>query len=165
MTQRTLVTLLSLSAAVVICSCSGANQQTQPRPQNAAEILAQEEAWAAALVDSDLDTVASMMHRDFRLVRTYGDTPPISKEMYLGMEGMSASSAEVTSVTIIEEAGPVTVARVTWSLDWEQEGVGKLPPHFDMIDTWIKGEDGVWRILARISQVADGPYRAQEARQ
>ena len=121
-------------------------------------ILAQEKAWAAALLAGDLDTVAALMHRDFRLVRAYGDAPPISKEMYLGMEGMSASSADVTSVTVTEKAGPIVVTRVTWSMDWAQEGVGKLPPHFDMIDTWMKGEDGVWRILSRVSQIADGPY-------
>ncbi len=124
-------------------------------------IFAQEKAWAAALLLGDLDTVASIMHRDFRLVRAYGDARPISKEMYLGMEGMSASSADVTSVTITEEAGAIVVARVTWSMDWEQEGVGKLPPHFDMIDTWVKGEDGVWRVLARVSQIANAPYRSK----
>ena len=122
-------------------------------------ILAQETAWAAALLANDLDTVASIMHRDFRLIRAYSDEQPISKESYLGMEGMSASAVDVTSVTISEHVGPIVVARVTWSLDWRQEGVGELPPHFDMIDSWIRGEDGVWRILARVSQIADGPYR------
>ena len=122
-------------------------------------ILAQEEAWAAALVVEDLDTVASIMHRDFRLVRTYGDAPPISKEAYLGMEGMSVTMADVTSVTVIEEVGSVVVTRVTWSMDWAQEGVGELPPHFEMIDTWIKDNDGAWRILSRVSHVADSPYR------
>jgi len=127
------------------------------------KILAQEKAWATALLADDLDTVAAMMHRDFRLVRAYGDALPISKEMYLGMEGMSASTADVTSVIITEEVGPIVVARVTWTMDWEQEGVGKLPPHFDMIDTWVEDEGGVWRILSRVSQVADGPYRAEDS--
>lgn len=124
-------------------------------------ILAQEKAWGAALLAGDLETVDALMHRDFRLIRAYGDAPPITKEMYLGMEGMSASSVEVTSVKITEEAGPIAVARVTWSLDWSQEGVGKLPPHFDMIDTWVKGEDGTWRILSRVSQIADGPFQEE----
>nr|WP_197501300.1 nuclear transport factor 2 family protein [Hyphomonas sp. Mor2] len=127
------------------------------------QILAQEEAWAAALLANDLDSVDAMMHRDFRLVRAYGTAPPISKEMYLGMEGMSASSADVTSVNIVSEAGPIVVARVTWSMDWAQEGVGKLPPHFDMFDTWVKEDDGEWLILSRVSQIADAPYSDEGA--
>ena len=122
------------------------------------EILAQEKAWTAALVSDDLNFVASIMHNDFRLIRAYGDAPPISKEMYLGMKGMSASSAQVTSVNISTEMDSIVVARVTWTLDWEQEGVGKLPPHFDMIDTWKKNENGIWQILSRVSQILDEPY-------
>lgn len=124
-------------------------------------ISAQENAWAAALIAGDLDTVDSLMHRDFRLVRTYSDALPISKEAYLGMQGMSASRVEVTSVTITEEAGPIVIARVTMSMDWQQEGIGKLPPHFDLLDTWIRGEDDVWRVLARVSQIADAPHKAK----
>ena len=122
------------------------------------EILAQEKAWTAALVSDDLNFVASIMHNDFRLIRAYGDAPPISKEMYFGMKGMSASSAQVTSVNISTEMDSIVVARVTWTLDWEQEGVGKLPPHFDMIDTWKKNENGIWQILSRVSQILDEPY-------
>ncbi|GAB4251140.1 MAG: hypothetical protein Tsb0034_30160 [Ekhidna sp.] len=122
------------------------------------EILNQETAWASALVAEDLSFVASIMHDDFRLIRTYGDVPPISKEMYLGMKGMSVSSAEVTSMDIIAEMDSIVVARTTWTLDWEQEGVGKLPPHFDVIDIWKKNKDGIWQILSRVSQIADKPY-------
>ena len=110
-------------------------------------------------IDSDdLNFVASIMHNDFRLIRAYGDAPPISKEMYLGMKGMSASSAQVTSVNISTKMDSIVVARVTWTLDWEQEGVGKLPPNFDMIDTWKKNENGIWQILSRVSQMLNEPY-------
>ena len=120
-------------------------------------IEAQENVWATALLAGDLETVNALMHRDFRLIRAYSDGPPITKAMYLGMEGMKANEVEVTSVKVVETAGPIVVTRVTWSLDWSQEGVGKLPPHFDMLDTWVKGEDNVWRILSRVSQIADAP--------
>lgn len=150
---------LFLAIAVVFCCVTSADAGAQATVEES--ILAQENAWAAALVAGDLDAVSSIMHRDFRLVRTYNDAQPISKQSYLGMKGMSASAADVTSVTITEDAGPVVIARVTWSLDWQQEGVGKLPSHFDMIDSWIKGEDGVWRVLARVSQIADAPNRGQ----
>ncbi|WP_149277714.1 nuclear transport factor 2 family protein [Pareuzebyella sediminis] len=122
------------------------------------EILAQETAWASALVADDLNFVASIMHNDFRLIRAYGDAPPISKDMYLGMKGMSASLAEVTSLNIATEMDSIVVARTTWTLDWEQEGVGKLPPHFDMIDIWKKNKNGIWQILSRVSQILDKPY-------
>ncbi len=135
--------------------------------KTADEILEQEKVWAAALVaysiDSvnDLNTVDSLMHPDFRLKGVIGDQQPISKEMYLGMTGMSASLAKVTSVKILEEMGPIAVARVTWTMDWARNGV-KLPPYWDLIDTWIKREDGTWQILSRISQPADKPYDANQ---
>jgi hypothetical protein len=119
------------------------------------EIIAQEKAWAEALVANDMNTVATIMHRDFRLIRAYRDAPPISKEMYLGMKGMSALSAEVTSLNISEEMDSIVVARITMTLDWEQEGVGKLPPHFDMIDIWKQNDVGMWQILSRISQTVE----------
>ena len=161
--------ILGLLCAVVVCfliqACKSDKKDTLPETniveqisKTNDEILAQETAWASALVANDLKFVASIMHDDFRLIRAYGDAPPISKEMYLGMEGMSASSADVTSVNVSTEMDSIVVARVTWTLDWEQEGVGKLPPHFDMIDTWKKGEDGIWQILSRVSQMADKPY-------
>lgn len=145
--------------AIAILSCGIASAEQHSATYEA--ILAKEEAWASALLANELSTVGSIMHRDFRLVRAYSDAPPISKEAYLGMEGISASMADVTSFAVIREAGPVVVARVTWSMDWAQEGVGKLPPHYDMIDTWIRGKDGVWQVLSRVSQIADGPYHPQ----
>ena len=161
--------ILGLLCTVVLCflvqACKSDKKDTLPEAniveqisKTTNEILAQENAWASALVANDLKFVASIMHDDFRLIRAYGDAPPISKEMYLGMEGMSASSADVTSVNVSTEMDSMVVARVTWTLDWEEEGVGKLPPHFDMIDTWKKGEDGIWQILSRVSQMADKPY-------
>jgi hypothetical protein len=121
------------------------------------EVLAQEKAWASALVVDNLNFVDSIMHNDFRLIRAYGDAPPISKDMYLGMKGMSVSSAEVMSFAISSEMDSVVVARTTWTLDWEQEGIGKLSPHFDMIDIWKKNEDGLWQILSRVSQILNEP--------
>lgn len=161
--------LIIVCLLVSSCKNDKPENQTEIKPENkvevieqmskaAEEILAQENAWASALVANDLNTVESMMHRDFRLNRAYGDAPPISKEMYLGMKGMSASEADVTSVRISEEMDSIVVARVTWTMDWQQEGVGKLPPHFDMIDTWKKNKNGDWQILSRVSQIADKPY-------
>lgn len=168
--------LLCISATVfLIQSCKSDIKETQPEAtivekgnitetvsETADEILAREKAWAAALVAGDLVTVTSIMHRDFRLVRVYDNSPPFIKEMYLGMEGMTVSSADVTSVTVTEEAGPIVVSRTTWSMDWEQQGIGKLPSHFDMVDTWIKSEDDVWHVLARVSQIAEGQHRPTE---
>jgi len=173
--SKTVNRILGLLCVVVTCfivlSCKSDKKETlsetkiekkidvvEQMSKSTDEILAQENAWASALVAGDLKFVASIMHDDFRLIRAYGDAPPISKEMYLGMEGMSASSADVTSVNVSTEMDSIVVARVTWTLDWEQEGVGKLPPHFDMIDTWKKGEDGIWQIFSRVSQMADKPY-------
>ena len=148
--------LISITAAIIVAIC--AHPAFAGHHGGAADaIRAQEETWAASLVKGDLVAVDALMHRDFRLVRAYSEEPAISKTAYLGLEGMSASAADVTSVSIVEMAGPVVVVRTTWTMDWQMEGVGKLPPHFDMIDTWIEGDDGVYRILSRISQLADGP--------
>jgi ketosteroid isomerase-like protein len=122
------------------------------------DIMFQEKKWAEALVDEDLNFVASIMHDDFRLIRAYGNAPSISKEMYPGMKGMSVSSAEVTSLNVCTEMDSIVVARTTWTLDWEQEGIGKLPPHFDVIDIWKMNQDGIWQVLSRVSQTVDKPY-------
>ena len=120
-------------------------------PTVEAQFRGLEEKWANALIDADLDTVSALMHRDFRLIRTYSDGPPISKEMYLGMQGMSVTTAEVISLSVLEYTGNVAVVRNSWTLDWQQEGVGKLPPNFDVIDTWIKDKEEGWLILSRVS--------------
>jgi len=133
-------------------------EDTQPKNKVEEEILSLENAWASALVADDLDFVASIMHNDFRLIRAYGDAPPISKDMYLGMKGMNVLSADVTSVNVTSEMDSIVVARTTWTMNWEQEGVGKLPPHFDVIDTWKKNKNGNWQILSRVSQTVDKPY-------
>lgn len=122
------------------------------------DIMSQEKKWAEALVAEDLNFVASIMHDNFRLIRAYGNAPPIRKEMYLGMKGMRVSSAEVTSLHLCTEIDSIVVARTTWTLDWAQEGVGKLPPHFDMIDIWKMSADGIWQVLSRVSQTVDKPY-------
>lgn len=150
----------SISALVLTMCFAGGTSASSEFAALEESIVAQEQAWAAALVGGDLEAVSAIMHRDFRLVRAYGDAPPISREDYLSMKGMSASSAQVTSVTITEKVGPIVLARVTWSLDWQQEGVGRLPPHFDMIDIWIQGEAGSWRILSRVSQIAQSAHQA-----
>ncbi len=163
--QRILILLCAVVLCFVIHACKSDTKDTRSETniveqisQTNDEILGQEKAWATALVANDLNFVDSIMHDDFRLIRAYGTAPPISKEMYLGMKGMSASSAQVTSVNVSTEMDSIVVARVTWTLDWEQEGVGKLPPHYDMIDTWKKSENGIWQILSRVSQMADKPY-------
>lgn len=148
-------TLVAMILGLTIAKTACADQSVAPYEA----ILAQEEAWAAALVADDLDKVASIMHRDFRLVRTYSDAPPINKEAYLGMNGMSVAMADVTSVAIIAEIGSIAVARVTMSMEWAQEGVGELPPNFELIDTWKRDSEGGWRILSRVSHVADKPSR------
>jgi|GEM_PF-1579413 len=167
--------IIGLLFIVVMCflfqACKSDKKETTPevnienksnvivqKSQSYEEILAQEKTWAEALVANEMNIVAPIMHRDFRLIRAYGDAPPISKEMYLGMKGMSALSADLTSLNISEEMDSIVVARITMTLDWEQEGVGKLPPHFDMIDIWKQNDVGMWQILSRISQIAEEPY-------
>ncbi|MCP9200482.1 nuclear transport factor 2 family protein [Gramella sp. GC03-9] len=168
--QRILVIISCIFAILILFQSFSSNNRAKNNlkigdlltARTSEEILALEKDWAAALVANDLSKVEDLMHKDFRLIRVYGDTPPITREMYLGMKGMSATSAEVTSLRISEELGPIAVARVSWTLDWQQEGAGKLPPHFDMIDTWIKADNGKWQILSRISQVADKAHQPRQ---
>ena len=142
----------SSARLLLICLLFFASQANAQQHSTTMEhILKLEQRWVNALIAVDLDAVDNLMHRDFRLIRTYSDGPPISKEMYLGMKGMKVNAAEVTSIQIAEDTGTVVVARTKWTLDWQQEGIGKLPPNFDMIDTWVKDKDGKWRILSRVS--------------
>lgn len=147
---------LAIAAALTLAGCATmdtAAVETGP-------IMAQQEIWADALVANDMATVDALMHPDFRLVRAYGDGAPIDKASYLGMEGMSADSAEITSAEVVDVNGNVAVMRLTMSLDWQQEGYGPLPPHFKMTDTWMENEDGVWQILSRVSLLDDSPPTA-----
>lgn len=120
-------------------------------------VMAREAAWAEALEaprGTDLEAIAEIMHRDFRLVRTYGDAPPISKEMYLGMKGMVVRSAKVTS-SDVRVTGRMAVAHLTMTMDWSQEGRGDLPSDFELVDVWVQDETGTWRVISRTSQLAD----------
>lgn len=171
-TIRHIPVLLMLGIILIlVLSFRSENKRTLPETNNgkednavsqqikpADEVLAQERKWAAALVANDMKTVNSIMHRDFRLKRVYGDALPISKEMYLGMTGMSASKMDVTYFEILEELGDIVVAKVAMSMDWQQEGVGKLPPYAVLIDIWQKHKDGTWLVLSRVSHIIDEPY-------
>lgn len=123
----------------------------------AVDLKAREQAWVDALVESDLAAFDEIMHPEFRLFRTEPEDVAISKRAYLQTPGMSVSCAEITSFDAEIIAGDVAVVHLTMSLDWQQEGRGPLPPHFELIDTWRRQEDGVWRVLSRISQPADAP--------
>ncbi|WP_108811875.1 hypothetical protein [Sphingorhabdus sp. Alg231-15] len=68
--------LAIIMGAILFAGTAGA--ETMPASK-AEAIGAQEETWAAALLAADLETVATLMHRDFRLVRSYGNAPPISQ--------------------------------------------------------------------------------------
>jgi len=94
------------------------------------------------------------MHRDFRLLRTYGNGPPISKEMYLGMTGMEVRSAKITS-SDVRVTGRMAVAHRTMTMDWSQKGRGDWPPEFELIDVWVRNDEGGWRAVSRVSQVVD----------
>jgi hypothetical protein len=120
--------------------------------------LTQEKAWASALLANDMNTLDSIMHRDFRLKRVYGDAFPNGKEMYLSMPSMSASKMDITYFEILDEFSDIIVLKAAMSMDWQQEGVGKLPPYALVIDTWKKSEHGTWQVLSRVSQILDKPY-------
>lgn len=116
----------------------------------------QEQAWADALLASDLETIDAIMHPAFRLVRTYSEDAVIDKAAYLAMQGMSANAVEITSSQVDIHDG-VAVVHVTMEIDWSQEGVGKLPPSFALTDIWRKDQNGTWRVLSRVSQLAGAP--------
>ncbi|HKK70089.1 MAG TPA: nuclear transport factor 2 family protein [Candidatus Krumholzibacteria bacterium] len=121
------------------------------------DVTARERAWAAALEapeGTDLEAVDEIMHPDFRLLRTYGEAAPISKEAYLGMTGMDVHSAEITS-SDVRVTGHVAVAHVTMTMDWSQEGRGALPSHFELVDVWVQDDTGTWKVISRTSQLAD----------
>jgi ketosteroid isomerase-like protein len=122
-------------------------------------VMAQEQAWVDALLAEDLETVGALLHPTFRLLRVYADSPPIDKAEYLGMPGMRASSIKINSAEI-EVIDEVAVAQVSMTLDWEQEGVGKLPPDFKLTDIWLKNDAGTWQVVSRVSQLADAPSTA-----
>ncbi len=148
--------------AIMLCLVTASCVTAELTDNSTDPVMAQETAWTEALLANDMDAVDALMHPNFRLIRAYAEgAPAIDKAAYIGTPGMSANSIEITSVDI-EIIEKVAIAKLAMTLDWQREGVGKLPPHFDLTDTWLLGEDGTWRILSRVSQLAAGPDEATE---
>jgi ketosteroid isomerase-like protein len=143
--------LIGLGAMV---SMGAAAEQRSPEA-----VVAQEQAWADALLKADMATVADLMHPHFRLVRAYGDAPPISREMYLGAQGMTVHSVEIerADVTFM---GDVAIVDMVMNFDWESAEHGQLPPRFRLTDTWLV-DDGQWKVIARVSQIAKEPKASE----
>ncbi|MEO0461832.1 MAG: nuclear transport factor 2 family protein [Pseudomonadota bacterium] len=136
---------LVAAASLVSAPLSSALADNQEDP-----IMALEEQWADALKANDMTTVASLMHKDFRLVRVYGEAPPLTKDAYLGLEGMSVRSTSLTPLSIAY-SGNVATLVMDYTLDWSGPQ-GRLPPRFHIVDTWLKTDEG-WKILQRVSAV------------
>ena len=80
------------------------------------------------------------------------------------MPSMSASKMDITYFEILEEFSDIIVLKAAMSMDWQQEGVGKLPPYALVIDTWKKSEYGTWQVLSRVSQILDKPYSEEQGK-
>lgn len=133
------IALLALAALTSVPL--SANDHTDP-------IMVLEQQWVDALIANDMFSVGQLMHRDFRLVRSYGDAKPLTKERYLGLEGMSASSAKLVPYSVSYHDRVATVV-MDYTIDWRGPQ-GPLPPRFLIVDTWVMTDAG-WKIIQRVS--------------
>ena len=119
------------------------------------EVAVRERAWAAAAVSKELETLAALLHPDFRLVLLYRPGPGIDRTMYLAMQAHDpfwAFRAMTPTAIDVETHGAIAIARVDMSVGWP-DGVS-MPSKFVFTDIWVR-MDGHWLVVTRLSQLGE----------
>lgn len=153
--MKRLLAIVPLGVALVIASCNQA-----PPPGNPKIIEDLTTAWNEALNTQDLETLTMVYERNARIM------PPNGKTVR-GAEGVRATfgammDAGLTAETVIEQ---ITMqGNLAFKI-----GTYKVMDGDDVVDngkfieTWLKGEDGKWRISNDIWN-SDNPPASPERR-
>lgn len=136
--MKRLLAIVPLGLALIIASCNQA-----PPPGNPKIIEDLSTAWQEALNTRDLDTLTMIYTSDARIM------PPNGK-MMRGAEGVRATfggmmEAGLTGETLIEE---ITMQdNIAYKIGTYKVMQGdSVVDNGKFIETWLKGEDGKWRI-------------------
>ena len=136
--MKRLFAIVPLGVALVIASCNQAPPATNPR---IIEDLST--AWNQALNSGDLETLTMIYARDARIM-------PPNGQMMRGAEGVRAIfgamiDAGLTGETSIEE---ITMQEnIAYKIGtYEVRDGEEIVDNGKFIETWLKGEDGKWRI-------------------
>jgi ketosteroid isomerase-like protein len=153
--MKRLLAIVPLGIALVIASCNQA-----PPPGNPGIIEDLTTAWNEALNTGDLETLTMVYASNARIMPPNGNT-------VRGADGVRATfgammDAGLTAETIIEEItmqGDLAFKIGTYKV---MDGDDVLD-NGKFIETWLKGEDGKWRISNDIWN-SDNPPAAPEGR-
>lgn len=155
--MKRLLAIIPLGLALVIASC---NQAPPPGSPRIIEDLST--AWQEALNTKDLDTLSMIYTSDARIM------PPNGK-MMRGAEGVHATfgammEAGLTGETSIEE---ITMQdNIAYKIGTYKVMQGdSVVDNGKFIETWLKGEDGKWRISNDIWNSDNPPAPSQAAMQ
>jgi ketosteroid isomerase-like protein len=144
--MRTLAALLLL-VALGDLSAQRAAQDTAKNASVAQQLLRNEDGWATALVKRDAAYFRRMLAPAF--VYTEG-VKVMSRDDVLrdAISGTDTVAAAHNEDMIVHQAGPVT-AVVTGILVVQVRSLVKPSTHrYRFTDTWVKGDDGQWQIVA-----------------
>ena len=136
--MKRLLAIVPLGVALIIASCNQA-----PPPGNPKIIEDLSTAWNEALNTKDLDTLTMIYASDARIM-------PPNGELMRGAEGVRATfgsmmDAELTGKTTIEE---ITMQdNIAYKIgSYTIMDGDSVVDNGKFIETWVRGEDGKWRI-------------------
>ncbi|MEM7283328.1 MAG: nuclear transport factor 2 family protein [Pseudomonadota bacterium] len=106
-------------------------------------------AWTEAMRTRDLESLYPMMHQNFRLLTEKGTYETGKGEWLLNtMHALTINEVEVKRPSAVVY-GDVAVVSMRMELDWMFRGQ-PIPGSFDLVDTWIKTDQG-WQVITRVS--------------
>lgn len=156
--MKRLLAIVPLGIALVIASCNQA-----PPPGNPKIIEDLSTAWNEALNNGDIETLTMVYTSDARIMPPNGTT-------VRGAEGVRATfgammDAGLTGETVIEE---ITLqGNIAYKIgSYKVMNGDDVVDNGKFIETWLKGEDGKWRISNDIwnsDRPAAVPVTADEA--
>ena len=109
-------------------------------------------AWTEAMRTRNLERLYPMMHQNFRLLTENGVYETGKGEWLLNtMHALTINTVDVKNPSAVVH-GDVAVVSMRMELDWSFRGE-PIPGNFNLVDTWIKTEQG-WQVINRISSPA-----------
>lgn len=118
----------------------------------AAEVMRGEQAWAGAMQAGERARLEPILADEFRLTFIDADAPVVTREQWLSnLAVMSFGPVSMVNPTVTLHGDDVATVRMRMTLEDWYAGDHRLPPDYDVTDTWIR-RDGRWQVVSRISE-------------
>lgn len=132
-----------------------------------AEFHAREQRFLQAVAERDRGALRSLMSLEFQFYRAFENRPMIGfdggqwAEAVLGRYGIESFEIHETRARPIGGEVVLTATRATLKRAGDEAGSQRL-----LTSTWLKGEDGAWKIVARVSvELSEGGWGPEARRQ